>query len=68
MTPREALYYVCLELGPPKTNRDDNITHYEARLRDSIRVIQNFIMYHDDSHHEIPASADEYRHRERNKG
>ena len=45
MTPREALYYICLELGPPKTTRDDNITHREAKLRDSIRTLQNFIDY-----------------------
>ena len=45
MTPREALYYICLELGPPKSNRDDNLTHREAKLRDSIRTLQNFIDY-----------------------
>ena len=46
MTPREALYYICLELGPrPKTERDDNIPHREAKLRDAIRTLQNFIDY-----------------------
>jgi len=46
MTPREALYYICLELGPlAKTERDDNITHREAKLRDAIRTLQNFIDY-----------------------
>jgi hypothetical protein len=65
MTPREALYYICLELGPMiQTNRDDNLTHREARLRDSIRALQNFIDYHDDTKHIIPDSANEYRHHE----
>ena len=46
MTPREALYYICLELGPTAvTNRDDNITHRESKLRDAIRTLQNFIEY-----------------------
>ena len=46
MTPREALYYICLELGPlTGTNRDDNISHREAKLRDAIRTLQNFIDY-----------------------
>jgi len=46
MTPREALYFICLELGPAaKTNRDDNITHRESTLRDAIRTLQNFIDY-----------------------
>ena len=65
MTPREALYYICLELGPPKSNRNDNLTSKEIRLRDSIRALQNFIDYHDDTNHEIPDSANEYRHFER---
>ena len=44
MTPREALYTICLELGPmPNTNRDDNITPKEARIRDAIRVLQEVI-------------------------
>ena len=60
MTPREALYYVCLELGPPQTNRNDNINAKEVRLRDAIRTLQNFILYHDDSNHDIPDSANEY--------
>ena len=64
MTPREALYYICLELGPAKTNRNDNLTQKEIRLRDSIRALQNFIDYHDDTTHAIPDSADEYKHRE----
>lgn len=50
MTPRQALYYICLEMGPvAKTNRDDNITHREAKLRDAIRTLQNFIDYRDPS-------------------
>ena len=65
MTPREALYYVCLELGPPQTNRNDNLNSKEARLRDAVRTLQNFILYHDDSNHSIPDSANEYRHFER---
>lgn len=44
MTPREALYNLCLELGPiPETNRDDNLTAREVRLRDSVRVLQNLL-------------------------
>ena len=55
MTPREALYNVCVALGPmPKTNRNDNIEHNEVLLRDSIRVLQNFVTYHDDSVRSVP--------------
>ena len=44
MNPREALYYICLELGPvPATKRDDNITHKEARLRDAVSTLQTLI-------------------------
>ena len=46
MTAREALYNVCVALGPiPETNRDDNLTAEEVKLRDSIRVLQNFVLY-----------------------
>ena len=62
MTPREALYYICLELGPAQTIRDDNLTAREVRLRDSIRALQNFIDYHDDTTNRIPDSANEYVH------
>ena len=63
MTPREALYYICVELGPqPATKRDDNLTAREARLRDAIRTLQNFVTYHDDSELSIPDSANEYQH------
>jgi hypothetical protein len=62
MTPREALYNIIIELGPvPETNRDDNLNAKEVRLRDSVRALQNFILYHDDSNHSIPESANEYR-------
>ena len=61
MTPREALYNICIELGPARTNRDDNLNEKEVRLRDSIRTLQNFILYHD-SPTELPDSAEEYRH------
>ena len=63
MTPREALYYICLELGPARTNRDDNIPHREAQLRDAIRTLQNFVTYHDDLGRNLPDSANEYRHK-----
>jgi hypothetical protein len=44
MTPREALYHICVKLGPiPQTNRDDNITHQEAQIRDAVRVLQELI-------------------------
>ena len=50
MTPREALYHICLEMGPiAKTNRNDNLTHREVMLRDAIRTLQNFIDYRDPS-------------------
>ena len=50
MTPREALYHICLELGPvARTNRDENITAREAKIRDAIRALQNFIDYRDPS-------------------
>ena len=62
MTPREALYNLCLELGPARTERNDNLSPSETRLRDSIRALQNFIDYHDDSNLNIPDSAEEYRH------
>ena len=62
MTPREALYNLCLELGPARTERNDNLSAAEVRLRDSIRALQNFIDYHDDSKLDIPDSAEEYRH------
>ena len=62
MTPREALYNICIELGPmPQTNRDDNLTPREARLRDSIRALQNFIHYHDDTELNLPDSATEWK-------
>ena len=64
MTPREALYYICLELGPAQTLRDDNLTAKEMRLRDSIRALQNFIDYHDDSSHDLPESVNEYIHKD----
>ena len=65
MTPREALYYICVELGPqPATNRDDNLTYKESRLRDAIRTLQNFVTYHDDTAHIIPDSANEYVHKD----
>lgn len=65
MTPREALYNICIELGPARTNRDDNLNEKEVRLRDSIRTLQNFILYHDDTELNIPDSAQEYRHFDR---
>lgn len=43
MTPREALYNLVVKLGPPQTLRDDNITHEEARLRDSVQVLKDLI-------------------------
>jgi len=66
MTPREALYYVSIALGPvPATKRDDNLTTNEARLRDAVRVLQNFVHYHNDADTIIPDSANEYRHFDR---
>lgn len=51
MTPREALYTLVVELGPiPRTNRDDNITPKEARIRDAVRTLQDLILEEDQSH------------------
>ena len=64
MSPREALYYICLELGPrPKTNRGDNITHREAKIRDAVRTLQNFIEYQQPSGDSFDGfELDEFRH------
>lgn len=44
MTPREALYYICIELGPiPVTERDDHLTPSQMRIRESVRVLQDYI-------------------------
>ena len=44
MTPREALYHLCIELGPvPQTTRNDNLSPKEIRLRDSVAVLQDLI-------------------------
>lgn len=44
MTPREALYWLCVELGPvPTTNRDDNLSIKQIRLRDAVRTLQDLI-------------------------
>ena len=75
MTPREALYNIIVELGPiPQTLRDDNITFKEARLRDSVRTLQNFIHYHDPQGKStlgqgrpLPESVDEFVHVEPTK-
>jgi hypothetical protein len=45
MSPREALYTLVVELGPiPSTNRSDNITPKEARIRDAVRILQEEIL------------------------
>ena len=56
MTPREALYYMCIALGPvvPQTNRDDNLSPDQVRLRDAVKTLQNFIEYHDDKERPAP--------------
>ena len=44
MTPREALYHLVVELGPvPQTNRDDNLSPKEIRLRNAVSVLQECI-------------------------
>ena len=43
MTPREALYNIVVKLGPPQTLRDDNLSPDEIRLRDSVKILQDFI-------------------------
>ena len=53
MRPREALYNICLVLGPiPQTNSDRNLTYDEKKLRDSVRALQNFIDYSEQSSNE----------------
>ena len=50
MTPREALYNICVVLGPvPQTNSGRNLTYEERKLRDSVRALQNFIDYSEES-------------------
>ncbi len=50
MSPREALYNICLFLGPvPRTNSDRNLSYDELKLRDSVRALQNFIDYSEKS-------------------
>ena len=44
MTPREALYHLVIELGPvPQTNRDDNLSPKEIRLRTAVSVLQECV-------------------------
>ena len=53
MSPRQALYNICLVLGPiPRTNSDRNLTYEERKLRDSVRALQNFIDYSEQSSNE----------------
>ena len=53
MTPREALYNICVVLGPvPQTNSDRNLSYEEKKLRDSVRALQNFIDYSEQSSNE----------------
>lgn len=66
MTPREALYNIVIELGPARTERNDNLSAKEARLRDSVKVLQNFIQYHPAA--DIPGTAEEYVHHEEGRG
>jgi len=50
MTPREALYHLCLELGPiPRTTRNDNLTPKEIRLRDSVDTLKELVAEHTES-------------------
>ena len=45
MSPREALYHVCLELGPvPQTKRNENLTPKEVVLRDAIAVLKDCVL------------------------
>lgn len=44
MTPREALYYICVALGPvPITQRDYNLTYEQIKVRDAVSVLQELI-------------------------
>lgn len=44
MTPREALYHLCIELGPvPQTTRDDNLSPKEIRLREAVNTLKEVI-------------------------
>ena len=48
MNSREALYNVVMALGPiPVTNRDDNISYDQAKIRDSIEVLKEFVDAHE---------------------
>ncbi len=44
MTPREALYHICVALGPiPVTERDDNLSPEQIRIKEAVCVLQNLI-------------------------
>lgn len=44
MNAREALYTLCLEVGPmPATNRSDNLSPQETRLQQAVMVLQELI-------------------------
>lgn len=44
MTPREALYNLVLALGPmPKTNRDENLSAEEIKIRDSVDTLKRLV-------------------------
>ena len=44
MNPREALYRICIALGPlPKEKAEGYITTREAILRDAVQVLKDLI-------------------------
>ena len=44
MNPREALYKICIALGPlPKEKEEGYITAREAILRDAVQVLKDLI-------------------------
>ena len=65
MTPREALYWLCIELGPvPTTTRNDNLSIEQVRLREAVRTLQDLI----DAQDTPRDSLDEYDEVLSNKG
>ena len=58
MNPREALYRICIALGPlPKDAREGYITAREAILRDAVQVLKDLIDREDQSNDQGESKA-----------
>lgn len=47
MSPTEALQTIVDQLGIPQTKRDDNLSHDQVKLRNSVQILQDFVKEHD---------------------